>query len=66
MVHVLHKPLPVMAFPDAGSVFGLFFCCFFFSFHSLPLLCLNVTGLFVGLDARFIIFYLLIVLECKE
>jgi len=47
---------------------GYFFVVFssFFFFHSFPLLCLNVTELFVGLYARSVIFYLLIVLECKE
>jgi hypothetical protein len=46
----------------------LFLGCFVFIFsvHNLHLWCSNITGLFIGIGARSAIFYLLIVLKCKE
>lgn len=55
-------PTPI---PFLASVLGCF-RCFFLSLHSLPMWHLNITWLFLGLGARFALFYLLIVLKCKE
>jgi hypothetical protein len=60
------EEVSVAAPPDAGLDLCFWFRMFYFVFlvfsHSLSLWCLKVTGLFVGLGARSVIFYLWVVL----